>query len=220
MHPLFVDWTSLFFLFFTPRTRQQPPIHPSNNKNASPLDFWQQCLLQQRYSTQISPNEMSNENILCITVTNLSVNGPDKTVRALKNHFQQYGLITDIWQHYLDSTNWMLPSVAVYIDITNNPKLMEKIDRCSVILGQRTTLRWRNAPLLCGYCKNTDHVISACAALRKKKSASKPVSSKKTGQGNKRLRTDSPLSAAETANTTKQSKDKMPEVSNSQPVEQ
>lgn len=133
---------------------------------------------------------MPNENILCITVTNLSVNGPDKTTRALKHHFQQYGPIADIRLHYLGSTNWLLPSAAVYIDITNNPKLADKIDRCPIILGQRATLRWRNAPPLCGYCKLTGHAISACSVLRKK--TAKLAPSKKTCQSKKRQRTHSP----------------------------
>jgi hypothetical protein len=141
-----------------------------------------------------------NENILCVTVTDLAVAGPDATVKALRRHFQQYGPIADIRLHYLGNTSWLLPSAAVYLDVTDSPSLANKLDRCPVLLGQRATLRWRNAPSLCVYCKRAGHAVSACAALRRKKARSKPESAPTTAaRGRKRARVASPGSSGERA---------------------
>jgi hypothetical protein len=141
-----------------------------------------------------------NENILCITVTNLAVAGPDATVKALRQHFRQYGPIADIRLHYLGHTNWLLPSAAVYLDVTDCPNLTNKLDRCPVLLGQRATLRWRNAPPLCVYCKCTGHAVSACAALQRKKARSKSEPAPATAtRGRKRSRVASPGSPEERA---------------------
>lgn len=141
-----------------------------------------------------------NENILCVTVANLAVAGPDATVKALRKHFQQYGPIADIRLHYLGSTNWLLPSAAVYLDMTDCPDLANKLDRCPILLGQRATLRWRNAPPLCVYCKRAGHAVSACAALQRKKARSKPESAPTTAaRGRKRARVASPASSGERA---------------------
>src|SRR5262245_58357136 len=141
-----------------------------------------------------------NENILCVTVTNLAVAGPDTTAKALRRHFQQYGPIADIRLHYLGNTNWLLPSAAVYLDMTDSLSLINKLDRCPILLGQRATLQWRNAPPLCVYCKRAGHAVLACAALRHKKVRSKLESAPTTAaRGRKRARIASPGSSGERA---------------------
>ncbi|KAI8057360.1 hypothetical protein BDF22DRAFT_731825 [Syncephalis plumigaleata] len=110
-----------------------------------------------------------NAHVLCITVSDLAVTDPDGTTKALKQHFRQYGTIADIRLHYAGSTNWLEPSAAVYLDISAEPSVAKTIERCPIILGQVATLRWRNAPPLCVYCKATGHSVGGCSALRRKK---------------------------------------------------
>ena len=107
--------------------------------------------------------------IMCITVTNLAVNGEESTASALHAHFRRYGQIADIRLHYLGKTGWQVPSAAVYLDISADPDVADKINRTPVILGQQALLRWRNADSLCQYCKLAGHTAKHCPALERKK---------------------------------------------------
>jgi len=110
--------------------------------------------------------------IMCITVTNLAVNGEESTASALHAHFRRYGQIADIRLHYLGKTGWQVPSAAVYLDISADPDVADRINRTPVILGQQALLRWRNADSLCQYCKLAGHTAKHCPALERKKARS------------------------------------------------
>ena len=63
---------------------------------------------------------------MCITITDLAVNGPESTVDALRKHFSQYGTIADIRLHYYGTTNGMYPSVAVCLNVSEDPEVTQK----------------------------------------------------------------------------------------------
>jgi hypothetical protein len=103
-----------------------------------------------------------NQDVVKITVTDLAVQGKEKTAEALREYFSTHAHVVDIRLHYQCPTEWLLPSATVFLDVKQHPELLSNLPRRPVILGSPATLLWSNAPQLCNYCKRTGHSLSQC----------------------------------------------------------
>ena len=97
---------------------------------------------------------------------NMSISDTQEIIKKIQNIFTGICDITSIKPLYFVGTKILTDQWQVILDITDKEQITNKIPRSIIFLGRKVNLSWKNAPIICFFCKKSGHLKKDCPDLK------------------------------------------------------
>jgi hypothetical protein len=104
-------------------------------------------------------------NLLLVTLLNTPVCDAESLAKYLRSELAKYGVVHDVRLCYWpDTPGYLMPRALALFDLDKSPDTPTRLPsfiHCPET-GAIITLRWKDAPVACNYCKQIGHTVAEC----------------------------------------------------------
>ncbi|CAG8540920.1 16340_t:CDS:2 [Racocetra fulgida] len=98
---------------------------------------------------------------------NIPIDFQEDITKEIKNTLEHVGKISSIKPLVFEGTSILSNQWVVIFDISDDPDIPKQMPRFIIIMNQKVTTEWREAPKLCFFCDAEGHIKKKCQQYKK-----------------------------------------------------